>query len=312
MNLRHKDTAMMTISEMVSVYNSGPGMDDAVDPELERRGGKAREELIRMLESIPDRDRHRKKASTIIEMLSGPLASRESYEALERWFSRDSDPSAGRDTLTPLRFRLSGKPYEDFRATRAEGGTYYENVRYTEHLLGAARPVDRMSYLVDVARAALAAVNTARKQKDQRLEGIHRAKARRYAEEILAVPNLAEESGDGVHYGNYVLGFLALDGGDIDSARHFLLESAKASAETPYSGSELLKGIGPSWRLAVALLDQGEREAVCQYLSECRKFLDSDKLIDAWVASIRAGKVPDLKGEWLRKGRVKGARKQRR
>lgn len=309
MNLRQKDAAMMTISEMVSVYNSGPGADDAVNPELRKRGGEAREELIRMLESIPDLDRHHKKAWTIIEMLSGPLASTESYEALERWFSRDPDPSAGRDTLTPLRFRLSGKPYEDSIVERAEGGTYYENVRYTEQLLGAARPVDRMSSLVNVARAALDTAKIAQEQKNQRLEGIHRAKARRYAEEILAVPNLAEESGDGVHYGNYVLGCLALDGGDIDSARRFLLESAKASAETPYSGSELLKAIGPEWPLAAALLDRGERESVCQYLTECKKLLNSDKLIDAWVASIRAGKVPDLNGEWLRKGRVKGARK---
>jgi hypothetical protein len=302
----------MTISEMVSVYNSGPGADDAVDPELQRRGAEARKELIRMLESIPDREKHQKKAVTIIEMLRGPLASTESYEALERWFSRDSDPSAGRHYLTPLRFRLSGKPYEDSIATRAEGGTYYEDVRYTEQLLAVARPIDRMSYLVEAARAAWAAVNTAKEQKDQRLEREYRAKAKRYAEEILAVPNLAEKSGDGVYYGNHVLGFLALDGGDIDSAKRFLLDSAKASAETPYSGSELLTCTGPSWLLAVVLLDRGERESVCQYLSECKKFVNSDKLIDGWIASIRAGKIPDLEGEWLRKGRVRGARKQRR
>ena len=306
MNLRYKDAALMTIAEMVRGYFLSPGMDDAIDPELERRGADAREELIAMIEAIPDRERRRQKARAIVTMLSGPLQSIESYEALERWFSRDPDPSAGRATLTALRLRLSGKAYEEFRAARAEGGTYYENLRYVEALLGVAREKDRLSYLIEVAGVALDAARTAKEQKIPHLESKHRAKARQYAEEILAIPNLATESGDGVYYGNHVLGLLALDGGDTATATRHLLEAAKASPNTP--GSEMLTSFGPHWELAAGLLERGERESVCEYLNECKKFVN-DKLIDAWILSIRAGKVPDLNRDWRRKGSVKGARK---
>jgi hypothetical protein len=43
---RRKDVRQMTVAELLKLYSSGLGGDDAAGPEFERRGTAARDELI--------------------------------------------------------------------------------------------------------------------------------------------------------------------------------------------------------------------------------------------------------------------------
>ena len=114
-------------------------------------------------------------------------------------------------------------------------------------------------------------------------------KANLYARRAL--DNMRNARGDdlgaAIFYANHVLGFIALHAGDVASARHYLLESAK----TP--GSILLNKRGPNTALARELLLRGEQETVMQYLDLCKKW-SNRPLIENWQATIRGGAVPDF------------------
>ena len=98
-----------------------------------------------------------------------------------------------------------------------------------------------------------------------------------------------------MYYGNHVLGMLALKRGDVNSAKRYLIESAK----TP--GSWALNGIRPpNIALAYELLALGEREAVYEYLDLCKVFSKKDAMIESWKAAIRAGSIPDFEDDWLK------------
>jgi tetratricopeptide (TPR) repeat protein len=137
---------------------------------------------------------------------------------------------------------------------------------------------DRYLNLGDMANAALRAGET--------------AKAEAYARELL---DLAEASsrdwnyGNAVHDGHRILGQLALERGDVRSAKEHLL----AAGETP--GSPQLNSFGPELTLANDLLAAGERATVVEYLKACTRFWKTrgDDL-RAWIAAIEAGQTPVL------------------
>ena len=136
----------------------------------------------------------------------------------------------------------------------------------------------RFDLLVDLAQAALRA--------DER------EKARAYAEEQLAkarLPEFADAAGAAIHYGNLVLGHLALASGDVEGAKGHLVGAGR----TP--GSAPLCSFGPSMVLAKELLDRGEREAVLHYLRLCSVFWQpDDQCLDQWIWTIEHGGVPDF------------------
>jgi outer membrane lipoprotein-sorting protein len=110
-------------------------------------------------------------------------------------------------------------------------------------------------------------------------------KAESYANEGL---QQRRQDGDAVHDGNMVLGLIAMRQGNVEQAKHYLLESAKTK------GSPVLGSFGPSMTLAGALFEKGERDAVLQYLQACRSFwtMGTQRLTD-WTAAIQAGRKPD-------------------
>ena len=114
-------------------------------------------------------------------------------------------------------------------------------------------------------------------------------KARTYAETMLADIPDDWNRGNRVHYGNLVLGRIALAGGDLHGAGQYLL----AAGRTP--GSPQLNSFGPDMALAKDLLERGETQTVLRYLELCRDFweMGQDRLKN-WIALIEGGRTPDF------------------
>jgi hypothetical protein len=92
-----------------------------------------------------------------------------------------------------------------------------------------------------------------------------------------------------IHYGNLVLGRLALRSGDREKAKRHLLESAKLS------GSSYLCITGPNMTLAKELLELGERGAVVEFLRLCTNFWHTDDhRAEQWIYAIEHGQNPDF------------------
>lgn len=125
-------------------------------------------------------------------------------------------------------------------------------------------------------------------------------RAREYAQLLLTeAPKYEGQFGyqTGVHHANIILGRVALKEGNVRKAREHLLQSARAAAfSRPLGfGPARLSSFGPNMSLAGELLARGERDAVLQYLEQCRVFWDSgQETIEKWSGEIRAGKTPDF------------------
>jgi hypothetical protein len=93
-----------------------------------------------------------------------------------------------------------------------------------------------------------------------------------------------------VHYeAHTTLGRLALQSGDVRTAKKHLIEAAKTT------GSPSLDTFGPDMTLARELLDAGERDAVIQYLELVERFWDGKgPLLKEWRQQIRLGERPYL------------------
>lgn len=95
--------------------------------------------------------------------------------------------------------------------------------------------------------------------------------------------------GNAVHKANLALGRLALRDGDIEQAKHYLVEAGK----TP--GSPQLNSFGPNMLLAKELLEKGETATVLAYLDLCAKFWRSDfGSVSTWKKLIAEGKQPNF------------------
>ena len=70
--------------------------------------------------------------------------------------------------------------------------------------------------------------------------------------------------GGALHFGNIVLGRIALKNGDIEEAKRRLLAAGNTTS-TP-----VLMSFGPNWDLAQDLLAKGEHETVLSYIELCR------------------------------------------
>ena len=139
-------------------------------------------------------------------------------------------------------------------------------------LSGAASQAD---LLPDLALAAFAA-------------GEH-DKARTHALAMLeAAPDLPDR-GDPIHYGNLVLGHLALGANDLDEARARLLAAGR-TRRLP------IERFGaPDMSLAKALLHRGESATVLEYLELCLDFWQQgEERLKDWIVLVEAGLVPDF------------------
>jgi len=119
--------------------------------------------------------------------------------------------------------------------------------------------------------------------------------ARNYASQLLSLAEKVNDSelgsyqrdGNAIHHGNLILGRLALQDGDIEQAKEYLL---KAGAST---GSPQLGSFGPNMALAKELLEAGETEIVLDYFEQCVTFWKmGEERLKSWTQQIREGEVP--------------------
>ena len=115
-------------------------------------------------------------------------------------------------------------------------------------------------------------------------------KARAYAEAMLESNPEGWNHGNRIHFGNLVLGRIALADGDAEKAGQYLL----AAGRTP--GSPQLNSFGPDMALAKDLLERGQTQTVVRYLRACLEFweMGQDRL-ENWIALIEAGRTPDFR-----------------
>jgi len=119
--------------------------------------------------------------------------------------------------------------------------------------------------------------------------------AERFAVEMLALaasedlPEYFRHDGNAIFYGHLVLGQCELKKGNIESAKEHLLASGRTK------GSPNLCSFGPNMSLASALLENGEREVVLQFLDLCKVFWKShaDELV-GWSEQVQKGELPDF------------------
>ncbi len=115
-------------------------------------------------------------------------------------------------------------------------------------------------------------------------------RAKYFADKLLKLSIIYKDDwnyGNAVHDGNTVLGMLALKSGDLKSAKLYLLKAGN----TP--GSPQMFSFGPEMMLAQALLENGEKKVVIEYLNLCKKFWIKDKgRLDSWIAAINGGGMP--------------------
>ena len=112
-------------------------------------------------------------------------------------------------------------------------------------------------------------------------------KAREYASELQVLAEhfpLDWNYSSALHQSRIILGKLALQDGDIASAKRFLL----AAASVPLS--DALNQRTPDLTLAQSLLDKGEKDAVLDYLRQCKKIWpDGGDKLDYWLKHIARG-----------------------
>jgi hypothetical protein len=116
-------------------------------------------------------------------------------------------------------------------------------------------------------------------------------KARDYAEKMLSQSNSGWNYGNNIHYGNIILGKIALASNDIEQAKKRLIEAGK----TP--GSPQLNSFGPDMALAKELLEKGEKDVVLEYFELCSKFWKRERhllKLQKWSAEVKDGKIPNF------------------
>jgi hypothetical protein len=171
-------------------------------------------------------------------------------------------------TLRPILARMGMRPT-----------TPQEQLTAWEKKTSGASGQELFDWLPELARRAINAGNL--------------AKAENYSQQLLRMAPEYPKSwnyGNAIFYGNFVLGRVELQRGNVARAGQYLL----AAGGTP--GSPQLNSFGPDMTLAKGLLDKGQSDVVLQYLALCKNFWKMDRgNLDRWSATIRSGGVPDFR-----------------
>lgn len=115
--------------------------------------------------------------------------------------------------------------------------------------------------------------------------------AREWAEEMLELSKLVLKDwnyGNVIYYRNWVLGMLAFDAGDLESAKQYL-HLAGSSV-----GSPQLDSFGPNMKLAKQLLKTGEKETFLKFLNQIEVFWHAGETwLEVWRAKVKEGEIPN-------------------
>jgi len=112
------------------------------------------------------------------------------------------------------------------------------------------------------------------------------------AEELLATSEKYRDDwnyGNALHAAHILLGRIRLKNGSMEEASEHLLMAGR----TP--DSPQLNSFGPNMRLAMELINIGERAAVLRYFDLCRQFwpVGNDRL-NLWSSQVLEGEQPDF------------------
>jgi len=115
-------------------------------------------------------------------------------------------------------------------------------------------------------------------------------KAASYAQETLSYASASSsDQGSQEYYGNEVMGLLALQKGDIATAKYYLLKSGASV------GSKTIAQFGPNMSLAAGVLAKGETATFLKFLDLCKKLWPTgDLTIRKWQALAQANLTPDF------------------
>lgn len=114
-------------------------------------------------------------------------------------------------------------------------------------------------------------------------------KARIHALAMLEAAPSRRDRGDPLHYGNLVLGHIALSANDLEEARARLLAAGR-TRRLPIERSG-----APDMSLAKALLQHGESATVLAYLELCLDlWAEGEERLRDWIVLVEAGLVPDF------------------
>ena len=238
------------------------------DPEGYAAGKQA---WIRLMDDEPDNVSLLRNASRFFTVSDDDLAA----EVLARAERLEPSNPYWAQQLGRNRWREAHNPYQGTdAATAAQALAAFERAY---ELLDAKACADLLPDLAVTAFAAGA------------LE-----KARGYADAMLAATTGDRNKGDYIHYGNLVLGRIALSEGDLEEARARLLAAGRTE------GAPLRTFGGPDMALAKALLERGETQTVLRYLELCLDIWErgQEDLRD-WIVLIEAGRIPDFDHNFL-------------
>jgi tetratricopeptide (TPR) repeat protein len=191
--------------------------------------------------------------------------------------SRTIDPAA-----YDVTFSLATDYWHDTRysALSAERVTNAKKAlgMFEQALKNAHGKQERRFVLPDAAQAAL--------------ESGDDEKATSWSKEMLSMADQStkgEDFTDEIHYGNIVLGRIALQHGDIAAAGSYLAKAGLAD------GNPHLDTFGPNMMLAKELLQKGDDKPVLAYLVSCGRFWkDDDGKLAKWRSDVTEGKMPDF------------------
>ena len=115
--------------------------------------------------------------------------------------------------------------------------------------------------------------------------------AKTYATRLIENFATSGRAPTSIHYGNTILGRLAMREGNISKAKEHLLTSGRIG------GSPTLSSFGPSMALAHDLLGEGQWDVVIEYFDLCSKFWNrprSLKQLENWKALAKEKRVPEF------------------
>ena len=171
-----------SVPELVKLYGASKGGQDAVGPELKRRGAAARDEVIRMLDAIPEDDlRNRKsdglspaeaKMAALVDILRHNFPSKASYQAIERFEARFPNCRFAvlDDTLARMRAEMNHAWNEAWQAADHRMSPAERNLHYVELLLANCRAKERVHFLAQAGDAALWVVEVEEAHKSKNVE----------------------------------------------------------------------------------------------------------------------------------------------
>jgi hypothetical protein len=95
--------------------------------------------------------------------------------------------------------------------------------------------------------------------------------------------------GNEVHKINIVAGRIALQNGNVEEAKKYLILAGQTN------GSPQLNSFGPNMSLAKELLEKKESKVVLQYFDLCSRFWECDfSKLDNWKELVKKGKIPEF------------------